>query len=340
MSVSYQQLIQEANRGKFKPVYFLAGDEPFFIDEVEQAILKNAFPNGGEEFNLDIVYGRDISDLSEVIGICRQYPTFSERRVVVVREAQHLNKKDNWNHLLTYLKHPVESTVLIVLYKNKKPDKRWEVTKTLIAHSLYFELSKLREQELSFFIKSHTESLGLSIDMTNSILIAENLGNDLSRITNELDKLKLVLPQNSVVDSSAVEKHIGISREYNTLELSSAIEQYNLPKAIRIIDYFSKNPKSAPFPLVIGLLYSFFSKLWLFHTFPQNQKQDQAFLNKTLGGYYRVQSVRNASKYYNARKSEQAIAILAEYDLKSKGLGSKNISESELMLELVYKLMN
>lgn len=338
--MSYQQLIQQVKKGQFQPIYFLAGEETFFIDQVEKAILQNAFPAGGEEFNLDVVYGRDISSVAEVISTCQQYPSFAERRVVVVREAQHINKKDSWTPLLTYLGQLMPTTVLIVLYKNRKLDKRWEVSKKLIASKYYHEYAKLSERDLAPWIKSQVEAFGFQIDFKSAEIIADNLGNDLSRIVNELEKLTLVLQKGDVVDAIAIEKYIGISREYNTFELSSAVENRDVVKAVKIIDYFSKNPKSGPFPLVIGTLYSFFSKLWLFYNLSPADRANDSQLNKALGGYYRVQGVKRASRIYPPHKAEEAIALLAEYDLKSKGVGSKNQSESELMLELIYKLMN
>ncbi len=340
MSVSYQQIIQDIEKGKFAPVYFLAGEESFFIDEIEKAILKHAFQPGEEDFNLDIAYGKDISGISEILNICQQYPVFASRRVVVVREAQHLSRKDQWEPLANYVKQPMDSTVLVILFKHKLLDKRWDVTKKIVSSSLYFESGKLKEDEVPHWIKRWIESAGFRIDQNNSMTIAENLGNDLSRIVNETEKLTLILPQGAVIDAEAIEKYIGISRDYNSFELSNAVQQHNIAKAVKIIDYFSKNPKSGPFPLIIGTLYTFFSRMWLYYQMSPDEKRNDAHLNKVLGGYYGAMNVKSAARFYSAQKSEQAIALLAEYDVRSKGVDNKNTSEYELMLELIYKLMH
>lgn len=338
MSVSYQKIIKEVQQGKFEPIYFLAGMETFFIDEIEKAIIKHAFPTGGKEFNLDIVYGRDIGDINEVLSICQQYPSFAERRVVVVREAQYLNRKEKWNPLVSYLKQPMPSTVLLVLYKSKSLDKRWSVYKSLKAASVYHEFEKLKEHAVVPWVRSWVGTFGLQIDEQNAMLIVDNIGADLSRLANEINKLVLVLPKGAVVDAVAIEKYIGISREFNTFELSDAMKKNDLAKAVKIIDYFVKNPKSGPMPFVIGVIYQFYSKLWLYYNIPDHMRNNRSYLSKTLG-YYHVEDSINAAKFYTPERAEKAISLLAEYDMRSKGVGSKSIGEHELMLELIYKLM-
>lgn len=340
MSLTYQKIIQDVKGGKFAPVYFLSGEEVFFIDEVENAILKSVLNPGEEDFNLDILYGKDISSLNEIITICQQYPVFSERRLVILREAQHLNRKESWEPLVNYLKQPMTSTTLVILFKHKSLDKRWEVTKKILANSTCLEAAKIKEEELGPWIKNWIGSIGFKINDQYAQLIAENLGNDLSRIVNESEKLSLALPKGSNIDGEIIEKYIGISRDYNSLELLIAIQQHQLSKAVKIINHFSKNPKSGPLPLVIGILYGFFSKLWLFYQFSLVEKGNNDLVNKTLGGYYQAKGVMNATKFYNAQQSEKAISLLAEYDLKSKGVNNKNASESDLMLELIYQLMH
>jgi len=340
MSVAYQQIIKEVTQGRFAPVYFLSGEEAYFIDEVEKAILAHAFQPGEEDFNLDILYAKDISNLNELISTCRQYPVFAARRVVLLREAQSLNKQEQWAALESYLVQPMESTVLVISFKHKTIDKRWSVTKKITARAVYLEAAKLKDHELPGWITGLIESKGFSIDPSSALLLAENLGNDLSRIVNEAEKLALSLRKGEVVNAEVIELYIGISRDYNNLELLNAIQSYNTSKAVRIIDYFSRNPKAGPMPLVIGTLYSFFSKLWLYYQLSPEERRNDAALNKFLGGYYGAQNVKNATRFYPPQKSEQAIALLAEYDARSKGIGNKNTGEHALMLELIYKLMH
>lgn len=340
MAATYQSIIQDVKGGKIAPVYFLSGEEVYFLDEIEKVILKNALPPGQEDFNLDILYGKDISSITEVISICQQYPVFSERRLVILREAQHLNRKESWEPLASYLKQPMLSTTLLILFKHKSLDKRWDVSKKILAQTINYEAAKLKEGELGSWIKNWITSIGFKISDLHAQVIADNLGNDLSRIVNESDKLTLALPKGAVVDGEVIEKYIGISRDYNSFELLNAIQQNQLPKAVKIIDHFSKNPKSGPLPLVIGSLYSFFSKLWLFYELSPDERRNNDIVNRTLGGYFHASNVKNAARFISAQQSEKAIALISEYDLKSKGVNNKNASESDLMLELVYQIMN
>lgn len=340
MSSTYQKIIQDVKAGKFASVYFLSGEEVFFIDEIEKVILKSVLQPGEEDFNLDILYGKDISNLNEIITICQQYPVFSERRLVVLREAQNLSRKENWEPLVSYLKQPMTSTTLVILFKGKSLDKRWDVSKKILAHSETFEAAKLKEEQLAPWIKNWMVSIGFTINDHHAQVIADNLGNDLSRIVNESEKLILALPKGSIINAEIIEKYIGISRDYNSFELSNALQQYQLSKAVKIINHFSKNPKSGPFPMVIGSIYNLFSKLWLYYELSPSERSNNDLVNKTFGGYYFAKNIINASKFYSAEQSEKAIALLADYDLKSKGVNSKNASDSDLMLELVYKLMH
>ncbi|MCO5231390.1 MAG: DNA polymerase III subunit delta [Chitinophagales bacterium] len=340
MVLSFQQIVNDIKGGKFSPVYFLAGEESFFIDEIEKMILSTVLQPGEADFNQTILYGKDISDLREVISNCNQYPVFSERRLVILREAQSIARKEQWEILEAYLKNPLTSTVLVILFKHKTLDKRWDVTKKIIANSAYFESVKIKEEELMPWVKRQIEGMGLSISDTNASIISDNIGNNLQRIINELEKISLVLTQGTEISADIIEKYIGVSKDYNVFELSNAIQDFNIAKAVQIIDYFSKNPKSGPLPLVIGTLYSFFSNLWLYYQLSPDERRNDTHLNKVLGGYYRVKGVKSASRYYSAQKSEQAITLLADYDGRSKGIGNKNMNERELMLELVYRLMN
>ena len=228
----------------------------------------------------------------------------------------------------------------MILFKHKSLDKRWDVTKKILAQAETFEATKLKEDQLAPWIKNWMEGIGFKINDQNAHVIAENLGNDLSRIVNESEKLTLALPKGATINAEAIEKYIGISRDYNSFELSNAIQLHQLPKAVKIINHFSKNPKAGPLPLVIGSMYGFFSKLWLYYQLTLVEKRDSDFVNKAIGGYYVVNNVKNATKFYSPAQSEKAIELIAEYDLKSKGVNNKNASESHLMLELVYRIMH
>ena len=337
-ALTYRQIVQSIQQDKYASVYFLTGEETFFIDEIERLILQNALQPAEKDFNLDLCYGKDLASINDILTICRQYPVFAERRIVVVREAQYLNRKDQWMALSDYLEQPLLSTILIILFKHKKLDKRWEVTKKIMNKSVYLESDRLREYEVAPWIKEWLGMMDFEIDDWHAKMIADNLGNDLSRVANELEKLKLALPKGAKITADDIEKYIGISREYNTLELSDAVQRKDIAKAISIINYFSKNPKSGPFPLVIGILYAFFSKLWLFYQLQPNERSNMGLLMKILRGG--ANGIVNASRLYSPDQAEKAIALLAEYDVKSKGVDNRNTSEYGLMLELVHKLMH
>ncbi|MCZ2392340.1 MAG: DNA polymerase III subunit delta [Chitinophagales bacterium] len=340
MNLSFQQIIKDLNEKKFSPIYFLTGEEPFFIDEIEKIILSSVLQPGEADFNQSIVYGKDISGMGDIISLCNQYPVFSERRLVILREAQALSRKDQWEIFESYLNRPLSSTVLVILFKHKKLDKRWDITKKIMADSVFFESAKIKDEQLAPWVKSQIESMGFVINGQHSATIADNIGNNLQIVINELEKLNAVLPIGAVIDADIIEKYIGVSKEYNVTELSKAIQNRDIAKAVQIIDYFSKNPKSGSIQLVISVLYILFSKLWLFYHFSLDERRNDTFLRTALGGYYAANDVKSASRYYSLQKSEQAIALLTEYDGRSKGIQNKNMKERELMLELVYRIMN
>lgn len=336
MAFSYEQINRDVKSGKFYPVYFLAGEETYFIDQLEDILLKNALQPGQEDFNLHVFYAKDTS-LYDVISACKQYPTFAERQVVVLREAQQVSKTDEWKALESYLDKPVASTLLLILYKNKTPDKRTTLYKKL-DQSVYFEAIKLKENELPAWIKNIAENKSLRIKESGAAQLAENLGNDLSRIANEIEKLGLVLSSGTEITPEIIEKFIGISREYNTFEFSNAIQDKDIVKAIKIIHYFSQNPKAGPIQMVIALLFGFFSKLWVVHHIKSLSDSDIA---KEAGiAPFQVRRFRAAAQLYPFPKTEQILADIAEYDARSKGIGPGGQEPYELLKELTYKIMH
>ena len=336
MTQSFQEIVRDIKNNQFANVYFLSGEEAYFIDEVEKLLIQNVLSETDRAFNQDIFYGKDVSKLSDVISICQQYPNFAQRRLVVLREAQAFNKKEQWSTLENYLVNPVGTTVLVILYKHKKIDGRWTLKKKLSSSkkAVLFESLKLRDYELPQWLMSYMIGQGYQINLDISKLIAESLGNDLSLVTRELEKLSLVLEKGEEITPDKIEKYIGISRDYNSFELSKALVTKDLSKSVKIITYFSKNPKAGPFPLIITAFYSLFSSLWQYYSIPP---QD---LYKVLKFKPRIDEVTLASRYYSLQQTEQALHLIAEYDAKSKGVNSKNVSDEQLLLELVYKIMH
>jgi DNA polymerase-3 subunit delta len=337
MAASYEQIIKDAKQGKFSPVYYLCGEETYFLDIIEETLLKTALSPGQEDFNLHIFYAKD-TPMNEIIAACKQYPTFAERQVVLVREAQQINKQDDWKFFESYLDHPIASTVLIIVHKHKTPDKRTALGKKLDAKTVYFDAVKLKEAELPAKIKQFITAKGLNINDDGALQLAENLGNDLSRIVNEIDKLGLTLEKGTQVTPEIIEKYIGISREYNQFEFSNAIQDRDEAKAFKIIHYFSLNPKAGPFPVLITFVFGFFSKLWVVHHMKSMSDSDIA---KEAGiNPYIVKKLRTAMTYYPLHKTEQILADIAEYDARSKGIGGGSQEPYELLKELTYKMMH
>lgn len=319
---------------KFKPIYFFCGEESYFIDVLEHALLQNVLQEHERDFNLDIFYAKDI-EAQHILNASSQYPSFAERRIVLVREAQDFKAKV-WEELETYFNKPVQSTVLIFCHKHKALDKRLKISKLIEKNSVYFVSDKIKEEALPAWIANHVKNIGLKIEHAECNLLAENLGNDLSRVSNELEKLKVILPSGSSISKEAIEKWIGISKEYNLTEMSKAVTQHDFAKAIKIAMYFEKNPKAGSVIAVIAFLYPFFSKLLLYHT---NLSKSDSEL-RSMGLFY-IQDLKSGVKFYSPSKTIEILHLLNEFDAKAKGLyASNSTSDANLLKELIYKIMH
>jgi len=332
--MTFDAIHKEILTKKFKPIYFFCGEESYFIDILEHALLQNVLQEHERDFNLDIFYAKDI-DAQQILNAASQYPSFAERRIVLVREAQDFKAKV-WEDLESYFSKPIQSTVLIFCHKHKALDKRLKISKLIEKTSEFFVADKIKEDTLPTWIANHVKQIDLKIDAAECNLLAENLGNDLSRINNELEKLKVVLPNGSSITKEVIEKWIGISKEYNLTEMNKAIIHHNFEKAIKISMYFEKNPKAGSSIAIIAFLYPYFSKLLLYHT--QQSKSDNEL--KSMGLYY-LQDYKIGVRYYSAQKTIQILHLLNEFDAKAKGLyASNNTTDANLLKELIYKIMN
>lgn len=340
MPLTPDAILKDVRSGKFSPVYFLSGEETYYIDQVEEAILMHALAPGEADFNLDILYSKDYNQLSDVLNICQNYPVFANRRVVVLREAQHY-KVDVWKQLENYVQSPMESTVLVICHKHKSLDKRTSFAKLVDKHCVLMITDKLKEYQVSGWIRDYIQSKSFRIDQFVADLLADNLGGDLSRIANEVEKLELALEKGATVTQDVVDKYIGISRDFNNIEFLSAIQDGNISKAIRIVDYFRQNPKAGPVPMLIGTLYGFYSKLWLIHQLALETHNLDSAITSVAGNYpVVVQSYKKAARLYPLPKTEKAIELLSEYDVRSKGIGNHETDDAALMTELVYRLIH
>ncbi len=329
--------MRELEAQEFRPIYFLHGKEPYFIDAIAAYIEKNALAESEQAFNQTAFYGKDVDHMA-IVDTARRFPMMASRQVVMLKEAQDMKGLAN---LLSYVEKPMDTTVLVICHKHKKLNLHSKFGKALKKNALVFESKPLYDNQVPAWISNYLKGHKLTITPKASELIAENLGTALSKIANELDKLALNLPPGTQVDDAAVEAHIGISKDYNVFELQRAIGLRDPLKAQRIVNYFAANPKKGPLVLLIGSLYNYFSKVFLFHA-AKNLPEKELLSTLQLRSGYFLKEYRAAARNYPRSKTEQVITLLKEYDLKSKGVGynSTGKPEGELMKEMVWRIMH
>lgn len=336
--MTFEEIRKEIKAGKYKPVYFLCGEEPFFIDRLTAQLENGVLTEEEKAFNLTVLYGNDTT-MSTVTDTARRFPMMAERQVVIVREAQNIKDFDN---LLPYIEHVQPSTVLVFAYKNKKPDKRKGVFKKLGSsdHCVYFESAKLYDNKVPEWIIGYCKEKSYGITTKAAGILAESLGTDLSRVANEIDKLALLLPQGGEITEALVEEHTGISKDYNSFELLNAIVYRDFLKANRIVNYFEANPKNNPLVLTVTALFRYFLNLLTYH-YQKKTTPNVQEMAKMLGVHpFFMKDYTDGGRAYSAMKCAQVISLLREYDLKSKGVGNAGSSDGELLKELVFKIMH
>lgn len=336
MTQTYEQLMTDLQNGKFAPVYYLMGEESYYIDKVSDFIENNVLTEDERDFNQTVLFGADVN-MSQIIEYAKRYPMMSERQVVIVKECQVLK---NLEFLEQYMQKPMASTVLVFCHKNGSIDKRKKTATTLSKSSsaVLFESKKLKETELPAFIIKYMKSQGFGIDDKSSHIIAESIGSDLNRLVSELNKLKIGLADGSTVTPDIVEQKIGVSKDFNAFELRNAIVSKNVFKANQIIDYFDKNPKAGSVYSMLPLLFQYFSNLMQAHYAPS---KDERGISNWLGiSPWAAREYADGMKMFSARKVLQIISKFREIDAKSKGLDNPNTSASELMKELVFFILH
>ena len=331
--MSVEVIISDLRKKNFKPVYWLEGEESFFIDEIMNYAEHNLLDESATSFNLSIFYGKD-ADWSSIINSCRRYPMFSEFQVVLLKEAQQMKDIDK---LESYIENPLKSTLLFISYKDKKVDARTKLAKTLKSKGVLFSSKKIYDNQLPSWITQIVQQFDLSIQQKAIHMLAENIGNDLSRIKNEIEKIRVNISNRKTITEDDIEKFVGVSKEYNVFEFQDAIGKKNLSKAIRIIQYFDKNPKAGPIQLILPSLYSFFSKVLLI--FSANST-DEKSLASTLGiSPYFIKDYSAAAQIYKYEGVEKTLLLLHSYNLKSIGINSNNVKDADLLKELVFKII-
>jgi DNA polymerase-3 subunit delta len=330
-----KKIADEIKQGKIRPIYFLMGDEPYYIDRIAEYIEEKVLTEEERGFNQMVLYGKE-ANVQEIIGHAKRYPMMAEKQVVVIKEAQDLSR--SIEQFIPYAENPQPSTALVLCYKYKKLDKRKKLYKVIQeGGGLVFESKKLYENQVSEWIRKILLGKGYRISHKAAILLVEFLGTDLSRIHNELEKLQLVLAKNHEITPEDIEEHIGISKDYNNFELKKAIGERNAKKATRIINYFAQNPRDNPFVVTISLLSTFFSQLLQYHGLKDHSPKNVAGVPR-INPYF-VSEYQTAAKNYPMKRVSRIISELREMDLKGKGVGGNNLSQSELLKELLVKIM-
>lgn len=329
-----KQIVSDIKSGNIKPIYFLMGEESYYIDKIAEYIEKNVLTEEERGFNQMVMYGKEVS-IDEIVSNAKRYPMMAEKQVIIVKEAQHLSR--TIENLLSYADSPQPSTVLVFCYKYGKLDKRKKIYKSIQKTGVLFESKKLYDNQVSDWIRMVLQGKGYSISPKAAILLVEYLGTDLSKINNELEKLQLVIPKDVEISPAAIEEHIGISKDFNNFELKKAIGERDILKATRIIHYFAQNPKDNPFVVTVTLLHNFFSQLLQYHGMSDHSSKNVA---STLGiNPYFVKEYQTAARNYPMKKVSQVISYLREMDLKGKGVGGASLSQADLLKELLVKII-
>ncbi len=335
MPSAFEDIISDLRKRIFKPVYFLAGDEPYYIDLITDFIADKVLTEEERAFNQVVIYGEETS-VNAIIETSRRFPMMASHQVVIVKEAQALKKIED---LAIYLEKPLLSTILVLNYKYKVIDKRTKLARTLETQGVYFESMRLRDYQVPPWIERYLMTKGIKINPDASAMLTEFLGTDLHKITNELDKLLITLPAGKpVITSALIEKNIGISKDFNNFELQKAIGEKNIFKANMIVRYFSENPNDNPITLTIASIFSLFTKILTYHYLTDRSKNNVASVLKIHPFFvkdYEVSAIK-----YGPSKTIQIISLLRTYDLRTKGFGDAGTDAGDLLKELVYKILH
>lgn len=327
------KIINDIKAGNIKPIYFLMGEEPYYIDKLTEYMEANLLAEEEKGFNQTVLYGRDVS-IDDVVSTAKRYPMMAERQVVIVREAQELSR--TIDKLESYAENPMPTTVLIFAYKYKTLDKRKKVTKVLGKNGLVYESKKLYENQVGDWLKRVIAGKKLTIEPKASAMLVDFLGTDLSKIANELDKLAIILPQGSTITPEIIEENIGFSKDFNVFELRKAIGEKNEKKAYQIAKYFADNPKDNPLVLTVGQTFGFFIQLLKYHGLKdKNPKNVAAALG--INPFF-VKEYDVAVKNYPMKKVSAIVAALRDIDVKSKGVGASSLGSGDLMKEMLAKI--
>jgi len=330
-----KQLVTDINNGNIKPIYFLMGEEPYYIDKISDYIEKNVLTEEEKGFNQVVLYGRDVT-IEDIVENAKRYPMMSERQVVIVKEAQDLSR--SIEKLEAYANNPQLSTVLVINYKYKKIDKRKSLYKAVNKVGLVYESKKLYENQVADWIKRILSAKKYTITPKAAQMLVEFLGTDLSKINNELEKLQIIIPKESQITPELIEENIGISKDFNNFELRKAVGERNSIKAYQIVNYFAENPKDNPMVVTVALLFNYFTQLLQFHGLSDKAPRHVASALK-INPYF-VNDYIVAARNFPMKKVSAVISVLREFDVKSKGVESNAVTQGDLLKEMLYKILN
>lgn len=330
-----KQIVTDIKNGKLKPIYFLMGEEPYYIDRISEFIEGNVLAEEERGFNQMVLYGRDVT-VEDVISNAKRYPMMADHQVIIVKEAQDLAR--SIEKLVDYAKQPQPTTVLVFNYKYKTIDKRKALYKALQKSAVVYESKKLYENQVADWIRRVLSTKNYTIAPKAAQMLVEFLGTDLSKINNELDKLQIILPKGTQISPEHIEENIGISKDFNNFELRQAIGEKNAFKAYRIVNYFAENPKDNPMVVTVSLVFNFFSQLLLFHGLADKSPRNVASVLKV--NPYFVNEYVVAARNFPMKKVSEVISVLREFDVKSKGVGSNAVPQGDLLKELLVKILS
>lgn len=332
--MSAEKIIKDWKQKLFKPIYWLEGEEDYFIDKVVDYAEHNILSESEASFNLSVFYGKD-SAWSDVVNACMRYPMFADRQVVILKEAQHMK---DIAKLEGYIEKPLATTIFVVAHKEKKVDGRSKMAKLLKEKGEVLSTKKLYENQLPVWTTDLVQSKGYSIQQKAVLLLVDHIGNDLSRIDNEIDKLLVNIGSRKSITEDDIENYVGVSKEYNPFELQNALAKKDIVKAIKIVNYFEANPKAAPIQLVLPTLYNLFSKTYMI--FGQNSNDEKSVAASIGVNPYFVKDYMQTARNYGFDGVQNALLLLHHYNLRSVGVKDAGTPDGALMKELVVKIMN
>jgi len=339
MPVAPESVMRDLKNGQYAPIYFLQGEESFYIDQISDYVETHVLDEAQKGFNQVVMYGKD-HQVNAVITNARRFPMMSERQVVIVKEAQNLqdlNKEEGQKLLLDYIQNPLPSTILVICHKYKSIDKRKALGKKLDKHTVLIDAKKLYDNQVPDWVSGYVKSKGFTIEPKGTQMFADYIGNDLERLSNEIDKVLINFEEKVSITPDIIQKFVGISKEYNVFELQKALQNRDVLKANRIINYFASNPKKNPIIPIIAMLFSFYSKLLTAHTAKDKSQSGLASVLKV--NPYFVKDYLTALRAYSLNQVVNNIHHIKEADLRSKGVGFSG-SESDILKELIFKLIH